>query len=232
MTVAPPLLKQLYPFLRGKPPSNDKLDSSLLESVMQKAADSREVQQRYFEKYGATIVAAARTMAKVYQSGGRLLAMGNGGSCSDAAHIAVEFIHPITVGRPSLEAIDLTANTTTITAVSNDFGFENIFVRQLQAMGREGDGLIGLSTSGNSKNLLAAFAQGKKMGMATIAFAGGNGGKMAKSPDVDICLVVETSSIHRVQESHLATYHILWDLVHAILGEQQYSGTAYPTVNP
>lgn len=232
MTVAPPLLEQLYPFLRGKPPNSDKLDSSLLESVIQKAADSREVQQRYFEKYGSTIVAAARTIAKVYQSGGRLLTMGNGGSCSDAAHIAVEFIHPITVGRPSLEAIDLTANTTTITAVSNDFGFENIFVRQLQAMGREGDGLIGLSTSGNSKNLLAAFAQGKKMGMATIALAGGNGGKMAKSPDVDICLVVETSSIHRVQESHLATYHILWDLVHALLGEQQYSGTAYPTVNP
>jgi len=226
------LLDQLYPFLKGKPPSSDNLDSSLLESVMQKAADSRSTPQRYFEKYGSTIVAAARTIAKVYQSGGRLLAMGNGGSSADAAHIAVEFIHPITVGRPSLEAIDLTANTTTITAVSNDFGFENIFVRQLQAMGREGDGLIGLSTSGNSKNLLAAFAQGKKMGMATIGLAGGNGGKMAKSPDVDICLVVETSSIHRVQESHLATYHILWDLVHAILGEQQYSGTTYPTVNP
>ena len=216
MTVAQPLYT-LYPFLQGKVRSSDVLDQSLLESVLQKAAESRDVQKKYFERYGATLVAAARALAQVYQNGGRLLAVGNGGSSCDAAHIAVEFIHPIGVGKPSLEAIDLSADTTSITAISNDFGFDQVFARQLLAKGREGDALIGLSTSGNSKNVLAAFAQAKKMGMLTIALVGGNGGKIATSSDVDYCLVVENTSIHRVQESHLPTYHILWDLVHTIL---------------
>ena len=133
----------------------------------------------------------------------------------------MEFLHPITVGRPALDAIDLTADVGMITAVGNDLSFEDIFKRQLIAKGRKNDALIGLSTSGNSKNLLAAFAQAKEMGISTIALAGGNGGRMACSGDVDHCLVVEATSIHRVQESHLVTYHILWDLVHTILAEQR-----------
>lgn len=216
MSVAQPLYN-LYPFLEGRVRNRDVLDQSLLESVLQKAAESREVQKKYFERYGATLVAAARALAQVYQNGGRLLAVGNGGSSCDAAHIAIEFIHPIGVGKPSLEAIDLSANSTGLTAISNDFGFEQVFARQLLAQGREGDAIIGLSTSGNSKNILAAFAQAKKMGMVTIALVGGQGGKMATSSDVDYCLIVENTSIHRVQESHLPTYHILWDLVHTIL---------------
>ncbi|NEP51856.1 MAG: SIS domain-containing protein [Moorea sp. SIO3C2] len=216
MTVAQPLYN-LYPFLEGKTRSSDVLDQSLLDSVLQKAAESREVQKKYFERYGATLVAAARALAQVYRNGGRLLAMGNGGSSCDAAHIAIEFIHPIGVGKPSLEAINLSLDSTAITAISNDFGFDQVFARQLLANGREGDAIIGLSTSGNSKNVLGGFAQAKKMGMVTIALVGGKGGKMATSPDVDYCLIVENTSIHRVQESHLPTYHILWDLVHTIL---------------
>lgn len=216
MTVTRPLYT-LYPFLEGKRRSSDVLDRSLLDSVLQKAAESRDVQRKYFECYAPILVAAARTLARVYRNGGRLLVAGNGGSSCDAAHIAVEFIHPIGVGKPSLEAIDLSADTTSITAISNDFGFDQVFARQLLAKGKEGDALIGLSTSGNSKNILAAFAQAKKMGMVTIALVGGSGGKMAASSDVDYCLIVENTSIHRVQESHLPTYHILWDLVHSIL---------------
>lgn len=216
MTTVQPI-HTLYPFLEGKARRSDLLDQALIESVQQKAAESREVQKKYFERYGATLVAAARALAQVYQNGGKLLAVGNGGSSCDSAHIAVEFVHPIGVGRPSLEAVDLSADTTALTAISNDFGFEQVFARQLLAKGREGDALIGLSTSGNSKNVLTAFAQAKKMGMVTIALVGGNGGKMAASPDVDYCLVVEHTSIHRVQESHLPTYHILWDLVNTIL---------------
>ncbi|MFB8790058.1 MAG: SIS domain-containing protein [Potamolinea sp.] len=207
----------LYPFMEGKTRSSELLDQALIESVQQKAAESREVQKKYFERYAITIVAAARSLAKVYKNGGKLLAMGNGGSSCDSAHIAVEFVHPIGVGRPSLDAIDLSADTTALTAISNDFGFEQVFARQLLAKGREGDALIGLSTSGNSKNVLAAFAQAKKMGMVTIALVGGSGGKMATNPDIDYCLIVEHTSIHRVQESHLPTYHILWDLVNTIL---------------
>ena len=215
-----------YSFLQGQSRNSALLDETLLESVMQKAANSREVQQKYIEKYGITIVSAARTVAEMYQRNGRLLVMGNGGSSTDAGHIAVEFLHPITVGRPALDAIDLTADVGMITAIGNDLSFEDIFKRQLIAKGRKGDVLIGLSTSGNSKNLLAAFAQAKEIGLSTIALAGGNGGQMACSIDVDHCLVVETTSIHRVQESHLLTYHILWDLVHTILAEQRGASSA------
>jgi D-sedoheptulose 7-phosphate isomerase len=186
----------LYPFMSGKTRSSELLDQALIESVQQKAAESREVQKKYFEDYGATIVAAARSLAKAYKNGGKLLAMGNDGSSCDSAHIAVEFVHPIGVGRPSLDAVDLSADTTALTAISNDFGFEQVFARQLLAKGREGDAVIGLSTSGNSKNVLAAFAQAKKMGMVTIALVGGSGGKMATSPDIDYCLIVEGKRSH------------------------------------
>ncbi len=226
MTETQTLNNSFYSFLQGQSRDTALLDETLLESVMQKAANSREVQQKYFDKYGPILVSAARTVAEMYQRGGRLLVMGNGGSSTDAGHIAVEFLHPITVGRPALDAIDLTADTGMITAVGNDLTFEDIFKRQVIAKGRKGDLLIGLSTSGNSKNLLAAFTQAKQMGLSTIALAGGNGGKMATSPEVDYCLVVETTSIHRVQESHLATYHILWDLVHTILAEQRGASSA------
>lgn len=218
MTLAEPMYT-LYPFLQGKARNSDALERSLIETVLQKAAESREVQKKYFERYASTIVAASRAIAKVYKNGGRLLVVGNGGSSCDAAHIAVEFIHPIEVGRPSLEAIDLTADTSSLTAISNDFGFEQVFARQLLAKGRKGDALIGLSTSGNSKNVLAAFAQAKKMGMVTLALVGGDGGKMANNPDVDYCLIVEHTSIHRIQESHLPTYHIMWDLVNTFLAD-------------
>jgi D-sedoheptulose 7-phosphate isomerase len=126
MTVVQPIYT-LYPFLEGKTRNSDALDQSLLESVLQKAAESREVQKNYFERYASTIVAAARAIAQVYQNGGKLLVVGNGGSSCDAAHIAVEFVHPIGVGRPSLEAIDLTADTTALTAISNDFPLYNVF---------------------------------------------------------------------------------------------------------
>jgi D-sedoheptulose 7-phosphate isomerase len=147
--------------------------------------------------------------------------MGNGGSSCDAAHIAVEFLHPVTTGRPALAAVNLDADVAMLTAVANDVGFGHVFVRQLIALARAGDALIGVSTSGNSQNLLAAFAQAKAIGLATIGLSGMQGGAMAHSPDVDHCLVVETDSIHRVQETHVVIYHILWDLVHTLLAHQR-----------
>ena len=113
-----------------------------------------------------------------------------------------------------------------LSAVANDVGYRYVFVRQLISLARAGDALIGLSTSGNSENLLTAFAQAKTMGMKTIALSGGNGGAMATSADVDHCLTVSSDSIHRVQETHVATYHIVWDLVHTLLAETR--GSAGP----
>ena len=145
--------------------------------------------------------------------------MGNGGSSCDAAHFAVEFQHPVTTGRPALPAINLTTDTAMISAVANDIGSAHIFVRQLEAHGTTKDGLIGFSTSGNSSNLMNAFEKAKEIGMTTIGLAGGDGGEMKSSRLVDHCLVVETDSIHRVQEVHVATYHILWDLTHTLLAD-------------
>jgi D-sedoheptulose 7-phosphate isomerase len=150
-----------------------------------------------------------------------MFAMGNGGSSCDAAHFAVEFLHPITAGRPALAAINLTTDVAMLTAVGNDVSFEHIFVRQVIAHASKGDGLIGFSTSGNSANLLAAYTRAKAMGLTTIGLAGGDGGRMAASPDLDHCLVVPTDSIHRVQETHVAIYHIIWDLVHTLLADDR-----------
>ena len=144
---------------------------------------------------------------------------GNGGSSTDAQHVAVEFMHPITVGRKALPAICLTNDMAMVTAVANDVGFDDVFSRQIIALGSEGDVLLGISTSGNSENLMHAFATARRMGLSTIGFAGDDGGKMAAMSGslLDYCLTVPTSSIHRIQESHVALYHIMWDLVHTFL---------------
>ena len=223
-----PYLRELYPFLHGDKHDVRAVDVALLDSVQQKAAHSVEVKRQFFAANGLAIVAAARAIASVYQRGGRMLAIGNGGSSCDAAHFAVEFLHPITAGRPALPAINLVADDAMLTAVGNDVGFEHIFARQVIAHGRPGDGLVGFSTSGNSPNLLMAFARAREMKLTTIGMAGGDGGEMSRSPDIDHCLVVATDSIHRVQEVHVATYHILWDLVHTLLADERGGLEAAP----
>ncbi len=210
-------LKALYPFLYGATQEPEKLDAALIHSIEEKARDSRETNARFFAAEAPILVAAAKALANVYRRGGRLFSMGNGGSSCDASHVAVEFVHPITAGRPALAAINLVADIAMISAVGNDIGFEQVFARQVIAQARAGDGLIGISTSGNSANLIAAFAKAKEMGLATIGLTGGDGGKMRTSGAVDHCLVVPATSIHRIQECHVAAYHILWDLVHTLL---------------
>lgn len=127
------VLQTLYPFLHGKPQDADKLAVALLHSVAEKAADSRAANARFFAEQGEALIATARAIAQVYRGGGRLFAMGNGGSSCDAAHIAVEFTHPVTAGRPALAAINLVADVAMLTAVGNDVGFEHVFVRQIIA---------------------------------------------------------------------------------------------------
>jgi D-sedoheptulose 7-phosphate isomerase len=214
-------LKALYPFLHGGRQDGARLDAALLESIAEKARDSRETNARFFAGQAAILVAAAKSIADVYRGGGRLFSMGNGGSSCDASHVAVEFVHPITAGRPALSAINLVADLAMISAVGNDVGFDHIFVRQILAQGRAGDGLIGISTSGNSANLIAAFAKAKEIGIATIGLAGGDGGKMLAAGVVDHCLIVPSTSIHRIQESHVTAYHIIWDLVHTLLADDR-----------
>jgi D-sedoheptulose 7-phosphate isomerase len=112
-------------------------------------------------------------------------------------------------------------DTAMMTAVANDIGVRHLFTRQVEAHGSPGDGLIGFSTSGNSENLMAAFDKARRLGMTTFGLAGGTGGDMLSSGLLDHCLVVETDSIHRVQEVHVACYHILWDLTHTLLADSR-----------
>ncbi len=214
-------LESLYPFLHGGKQDDEAVQAGLLESLRQKAAHSVETKRRFFEDNAEAVIAVARAIAAVYRRQGRLFTMGNGGSSCDAAHIAVEFQHPVTAGRPALPAKNLTADVAVMTAVGNDLGFEHVYLRQIVAHGRPGDGLIGVSTSGNSANLMAAFDKAKEIGLTTIGLAGMEGGEMARSPSLDHCLVVRSDSIHRIQECHVAIYHILWDLVHTLLADER-----------
>lgn len=221
MSPVDPHLHGLYPFLNGARQDPDALRRSLLESVAQKAGASVQAKSEFFAINSHQVVAAAQAIAAVYQAGGRMFSMGNGGSSCDAAHIAVEFMHPVTAGRPALPAVNLAADIATVSAVANDVGYSHVFVRQLIALARPGDVVIGISTSGNSDNLVAAFATARQLGLVTIGLCGADGGLMARSSDIDHCLTVRSDSIHRIQETHVAIYHILWDLVHTLLADRR-----------
>ena len=214
-------LQSLYPFLHGGKKDAAAEQAALLESVKQKSQHSLQEKERFFEANAEGLIEAARAVAGIYQNGGRMFSMGNGGSSCDAAHFAVEFQHPVTAGRVALPAMNLCMDTAMLTAVSNDVGIAHVFVRQLEAHGRAGDGVMGFSTSGNSDNLIGAYRKAKQLGLITFGLAGASGGEMRASGLVDHCLVVETDSIHRVQEVHVACYHILWDLVHTLMADER-----------
>ena len=214
-------LKSLYPFLHAQEKDTESENDALLESVRQKAQHSIDAKQAFFDANAQTLVNAAATLAACYRAGGKLLSMGNGGSSCDASHVAVEFQHPVTAGRPSLPAFNMVNDNAFFSAVSNDVGVRHVFARQVEAHGKPGDCVIGFSTSGNSENLLAGFSKAHEMGLASIGFAGGNGGEMLSCGLLTHCLVVDTDSIHRVQEVHVACYHILWDLTHTLLADHR-----------
>lgn len=214
-----------YPFLHEGKKQSDELTEQLLYSLLEKAHDSIAVKQRFFDENKDGILEASRLLARAFQSGRKLLVCGNGGSATDAQHVAVEFMHPITVGRKALPAICLNNDMAMVTAVANDVSFADVFVRQLIALGKKGDVLIAISTSGNSENLLHAFETARKIGISTIGFAGDEGGKMEELRErglIDFCFTVPTSSIHRIQESHVTLYHIMWDMVHEFLQRRSF----------
>lgn len=213
-------LNALYPFL-NKQDGAVRSDDTLLTSINRKAQESVSVKRAFFEQHAHTLLAASKALANCYQQNGTLFTMGNGGSSCDASHLAVEFQHPVTTGRPALKAINLTSDVAMMTAVGNDVGMKFIFSRQVENLSSKGDALVGFSTSGNSENLLNAFAKAKEVGVTTIGFCGGNGGRMKTDGSVDYCLNVESDSIHRVQEVHVSCYHILWDITHTLLADSR-----------
>jgi D-sedoheptulose 7-phosphate isomerase len=212
--------QSFYPFLHEENERPQELTEELRFSLMQKARESVDVKERFFEQNKGGILDASLDLAIAFHHGKKLLVCGNGGSATDAQHVAVEFMHPITVGRKALPAICLNNDMAMVTAVANDVSFADVFVRQIIALGSEGDVLIGISTSGNSENLLHAFQTAQRMKLTCIGFAGNDGGKMNEMKEqgvIDHCFTVPTSSIHRIQESHVTLYHIMWDMVHEFL---------------
>jgi len=212
--------RAFYPFLHEEKQEPEELIEELRFSLMEKARESVEVKSRFFEENKDGILEASLAVAKAFNRGHKLLVCGNGGSATDAQHVAVEFMHPITVGRKALPAICLSNDIAMVTGVANDVGFNDVFTRQIIALGREGDVLLGISTSGNSENLIHAFATARRMNLVTIGFAGNDGGKMNELHEkglLNFCLTAPTSSIHRIQETHVTLYHIMWDMVHTFL---------------
>jgi D-sedoheptulose 7-phosphate isomerase len=218
------MLSALYPFMGsegGQKPSPRDKSQELLDAIQLKTQESLEAKQAFFAKYNKMLAQIANTIATSYRLGGRLITAGNGGSSCDASHLALEFMHPVTAGRPALPAINLSQDSAMLTAVSNDVGFNHVLKRQLIALAKPEDVLVVFSTSGNSPNLTEACEKAKELGLSVVAFSGGDGGELAKSNHVDQCLIVETDSVHRIQECHLVSYHILWDLVHTLLADER-----------
>jgi D-sedoheptulose 7-phosphate isomerase len=187
------------------------------DAILRKARESADVKEQFFRAEADRIEALVRAMAARFSAGGRLYVMGNGGSATDAQHISLEFFHPIVEKRKALPAIALTADQALLTAISNDRDFAKVFADQLRVLARPGDMALAVSTSGKSPNLVQALETARELGLLTVAFTGKDGGRL---PDLaEYCFVVPSFSIHRIQETHVTLYHIVWDLVHVALGE-------------
>jgi D-sedoheptulose 7-phosphate isomerase len=152
------------------------------------------------------VVEAGRITAEAMKAGRKLMVCGNGGSAADAQHLVAEFVSRLTVDRPALRAVALTTDTSILTAIGNDFGYDNVFERQVEALGQQGDVLLAISTSGNSKNCVKALKLAKSMGIHTVAFTGNNGGAMAALAEINVIIPSDTTM--NIQESHLALEHI------------------------
>ena len=211
-------IESLYPFLYSGKSDIDAVLDEVRRSTEEKAREIGELRDRTFERYADRLVECARALAESLAGGGKVFAFGNGGSSTDAQDVATMFLAPGAGYRP-LPAFSLTSDVAVVTALSNDIGFEVVFARQIAAFGRRGDVAIGLSTSGNSDNLIRAFDEASRRGLITIGLAGYQGGKMAEVDTIDYLFIVPSSSVHRIQEAQTTVYHVLWELTQAALKE-------------
>ena len=179
---------------------------------------SAEVKAKAAESCAEPAAEAARIIAASLADGGTLMLCGNGGSAGDAQHIAAEFVATLDHARPrpGLRALALTTDTSFLTAYSNDFGYQDIFARQVETLGRTGDVLVGISTSGNSGNVVAAIEKAKSMGVKTIALTGGSGGQLKSLADLTITVPADQTAL--IQEVHIALGHAITAAVETILG--------------
>lgn len=185
--------------------------NSFIKNIIAQLEDSASVKRKMMVSCVDSILSAAELMIETIKSGAKILLCGNGGSAADSQHLAAELVSKLKLERSAIPAIALTTNTSTLTAIANDYDFSQVFVRQLEAFGRKNDLLIGISTSGNSEDVLKAVDYAHKNGLRTIVMTGGNGGDLAGKADVDI--IVPSEDVQRIQEAHITVGHILCGLV-------------------
>ncbi|MEN8256510.1 MAG: D-sedoheptulose 7-phosphate isomerase [Thermodesulfobacteriota bacterium] len=174
-------------------------------------AGSLAAQENFVAQSSDALETAVELVIKCFDTGGKLLLFGNGGSAADAQHLAAEFVNRFLINRRPLPALALTTDTSILTSVGNDFSYDDIFAKQISALGKKEDIAFGISTSGNSANVIAAFVEAKKIGMKTVALTGCNGGKI--KGNVDLLLNVPADHTPHIQETHLWIEHIICQLV-------------------
>ena len=204
-------VESLYPFLYADASDVGAVLAEVRRSTVAKAEEIIELRRRVRERDSERLAACAGDMAGRFAAGGRLFAFGNGGSSSDAQQLVTLFLNPGR-GRRPLPAYGLTNDGAVMTALCNDIGVEVVFSRQIAAFGGTQDIAVGLSTSGNSANLLRAFDESSRRGMLTVGIAGYDGGKMAELESLDYLFVAPSASVHRIQEAQTTMYHALWEL--------------------
>jgi D-sedoheptulose 7-phosphate isomerase len=199
----------------------EKADAALSARVSAQFAESAQLKLEASQSLAAPIVRGAVLLAAALRAGGKVLACGNGGSAADAQHFAAELINRFEVERAPLAAVALTTDTSTLTSIANDYAYDQVFCKQVRAIGRRGDVLLAISTSGNSRNVIEAMQTAKEIGIRVIALTGSGGGKMGpllSADDVHICVPHKRTA--RVQEVHLLALHCLCDGI-----DFQLSGT-------
>ena len=204
-------MESLYPFLYASSGDLTRVLDQVRTSTVAKAQEVIELREAIAARDGDRLARCAADCADRFAAGGRLLAFGNGGSATDAQAITTLFLNSGDGARP-LPALSLASDPAVLTALCNDIGVEVVFARQIAAFGRQADIAIGLSTSGNSENLLRAFDEASRRGLLTIGIAGYEGGKMAELASIDYLFVAPSSSVHRIQEAQTTIYQVLWQL--------------------
>lgn len=192
------------------------------EVVSQQLTESAAVKRKLAEKNAGQIVEISRRILHCYRQGGKILLCGNGGSAADAQHLAAELVGRFGRGKPPLAAIALTTDTSVLTCLSNDYSFDEVFAKQVEAHGQKGDILVGISTSGRSENVLRAIRRARQLGLITVALMGSREEPLAEHSDVHINVPSENSQ--RIQEAHITIGHIILDLVERELAAEDAQG--------
>lgn len=205
----------LYPFLGTEPADPAPVLADVRASTLRKAADIVALRAALWERHAGDLAAAARLLSAAFLAGRKVLAFGNGGSATDAQDLVSDLIAPPVAGWRPLPALDLTRDTAVLTAIGNDVGYENVFSRQVIALGEPGDVAVGFSTSGESASVLAGLERARARGLRTLGFSGSGGGRMA-DVGLDICIVAPSSYIPRIQEAHATACHTILYLLHAL----------------